>query len=162
MKLTFSHYFALLMPSRQNGMTLLKRLQQLLFTTAGRKWDVLNVSNTSWPNNIGCKSKFKLIWWFFVNFGISTLCKKTFLNTPVIIVKKCGVQKILLAKKQEFYVVVSGLWHTCFTPISNTWKFQEKQNVWKSLKRSHFPDIFKRLSNSVSDAKIWHMSIFLP
>ena len=55
--------------------------------------------------------------------------QKNFLEHPVIIVKKCGVQKILLAKKQEFYVVVSGLWHTCFTPISNTYKFQEKK-VW--------------------------------
>ena len=35
--------------------------------------------------------------------------QKNFLEHPVIIVKKCGVQKILLAKKQEFYVVVSGL-----------------------------------------------------
>ena len=82
MKLTFSHYFALLMPSRQNGMTLLKRLQQLLSTTAGRKWVVLNVSNTSWPNKTGCKRKFCiaikliLIRWCFVNLGISTLCKK--------------------------------------------------------------------------------------
>ena len=144
MKLTFSHYFALLMPSRQNGMTLLKRLQQLLSTTAGRKWDVLNVSNTSWPNKTGCKRKFCiaikliLIWWCFVNFGISTLCKKLSW-TPCNNRKKMWCAKILLAKKQEFYVVVSGLWHTCFTPISNTWKFQEKQNVWKSLKRSHFP-----------------------
>ena len=73
-----------------------------------------------------------------MNFGISTLCKKLSW-TPCNNRKKCGVQKILLAKKQEFYVVVSGLWHTCFTPISNTYKFQEKQNVWKSLKRSHFP-----------------------
>ena len=145
MKLTFSHYFALLMPSRQNGMTLLKRLQQLLSTTAGRKWDVLNVSNTSWPNNTGCQINFCiaikliLIWWCFVKFWDKYTLQKNFLEHPVIIVKKCGVQKILLAKKQEFYVVVSGLWHTCFTPISNTWKFQEKQNVWKSLQRSHFP-----------------------
>ena len=81
------------------------------------------------PNKLLYSNKVDINLVMFCEFWDKYTLQKNFLEHPVIIVKKCGVQKILLAKKQEFYVVVSGLWHTCFTPISNTWKFQEKQNV---------------------------------
>ena len=53
------------------------------------------------------KVDFNLV--MFCEFWDKYTLQKNFLEHPVIIVKKCGVQKILLAKKQEFYVVVSGL-----------------------------------------------------